>query len=94
VLGDELLRDVAVGDAVAIGAVDDLVVDVRVVAHVGDLEAARLQVAVDHVEDHVGAGVPDVAVVVDGDAADVHADLTGGDGCELFLAAGQGIVDA
>jgi len=55
------------------GAPDDLVVHVREVAHVGDVVAAGAQRAQQRVEGYVHARVADVAVVVHGDAADVHA---------------------
>ena len=61
--------------AVLGGAPDDLVVDVGDVADVGDAVAARAQPAPHHVEHHHEARMPEVQVVVHGDAADVHADV-------------------
>ena len=63
--------------AALLGALDDLVVDVGEVADERHLVAEEAQVAVDDVEDDQRARVADVRAVVDGDAADVHADLAG-----------------
>ncbi len=54
-------------------ATDDLVVDVGDVADIGDVVAAVAQPALHQVEGHQHAAVADVAVVVNGDAADIHA---------------------
>ena len=64
-----------IGIAALERALDDLVVDVGDVAHVGDAVADAPQPALDDVERHHEARVAHVAVVVDGDAADVHADV-------------------
>ena len=68
------------GDAALGGALDDLVVDVGDVAHERDGVTACLKPAAHDVEGDKGAAVADVGVVVDRDAADVHADLAGFDG--------------
>ena len=84
-----------VEDALAVlgRALDDLVVDVGDVAHVGDREAARTQPAAHDVEHDHDARVPDVAVVVDGHAAHVHAHLARLDGYEILLLARERVVD-
>jgi hypothetical protein len=74
-------------------AADDLVVDVGDVAHVGHAVAAGAQPAVDDVEGQHHARMAQVAQVVHGDAADVHAHVPGLDGDEGFEAAGQRVVD-
>ena len=79
--------------AVLGGALDDLVVDVRDVADERDAVARRLQVTAHDVERDQHAGVTEVAEVVDGHAADVHAHFARHDRAERFLAAGQRIVD-
>src|SRR3990172_9486867 len=81
------------GNALLLGASDDLVIYVGEVLDVGDLTAGELQPAANHVEDHVAAGVAHVAVVVGGDPADVEAHLSRGEWDELFLAASEGVVD-
>jgi len=73
-------------------AVDDLVVDVGDVAHVGHAQTAVPQVAADHVEHHQHACVADVEIVVHRDAAAVHAHVTRLDGLQFLLRARQGVV--
>ena len=87
-VGERVGRDAALGRAA-----DDLVVHVGDVAHERDLVARRLEPAADHVEGDEGAAVADVAVVVDGDAADVHAHAAGFKGFEGALIARKGRVD-
>ena len=74
-------------------ALDDLVVDIRNVADVGHLIAGRAQPARHHVEHHHHTGVTEVAVVVDGHAADVHAYLPGHQRLEFLFFATQGVID-
>jgi hypothetical protein len=81
--------------AVVMGTLDDLVVDVGDIADIGDLVGAvdALQGAVDHIEHHQDPGMAQMAVVVDGHAADIHAHVVGVDGAEgLFLLA-QAVID-
>ena len=80
--------------ALLVRAADDLVVDVRVVAHVVDRVAELHEPPVDHVERSHRPGVPDVAVVVDGHAADVHPGAAGLDRFEVLELAAQRVVDA
>ena len=75
-------------------AIDDLIVDVRNIAHIGDLEAAVAQPAIDDVERHIAARMADVAVVVHGNAAHVQARAPGMDRPEILFLAAQGIMDA
>ena len=79
--------------AVFDSALDDLVVDVGDVADVGHVVTGGLQPAVNHVENHHHAGVAEVAVVIDGHAADVHANLVRFDGGEYLFFAFQRVVD-
>ena len=83
------------GDALAVlvGPAQDLVVDIGDVAHIGDIKAAMAQVASDDVEGHHHPGMAQVAVVVDGHAAHVHAHPARLEGREGFLAASQRVVD-
>ena len=70
-------------------AADDLVVDVRDVAHEGDLVARRFEPAAHDVEGDEGAAVSDVAVVVHRHAADVHPNVVRLDGRKGRLRAAQ-----
>ena len=89
---NEPCRQVAEGLAALIGAVDDLVIDVGDVAHIGHGVTQVAQVAVNHVEHHHHPGVPQVTEVVNRHATDVHADLARFQGDEVGLAAGQAVV--
>ncbi len=75
-------------------AVDDLVVDVGDVAHVGDAVARGPEPAPRDVEGDLRARVADVDVVVDRDAAHVHADVARLERLERLLAAAHRVVDA
>ena len=68
---------------------NDLVVDIRDVAHIGHLIAAIAQVAAHQVEHHQKARVTEMTVIVDRHAADIHAHPAGLDRREDFLAARQ-----
>ena len=83
-LGELVRRHAALGRAA-----DYLVVDVRDVAHEGDLVARRLEPAAHDVERNEGAAVSDVAVVVHRHAADVHPNVVRLDGRKGRLRAAQ-----
>ena len=76
------------------GALYDLVIDIGNIPDISYLVAQVPEVADNHVEADKGPSVPDVAVVIDGYAADVHSDFPGLDGLELFLFPCKGIVDS
>src|SRR5690606_16472693 len=80
-------------DALGVGPVDDLVIDIGEVLDVVDLVASMLEVASDHVEQDVRHDVPDVRRLVYRDAADIHADLTGLDCLEGLDRSGESVVD-
>lgn len=86
--------DVRLGDFLpvfvfGIGAPDNLVVHVREVAHEGHVKSLAAQEADEDIKDERGARMPDMAEVIDGDAADVHVNLSRADRDELFLASGR-----
>ena len=81
----ELAREVLGSATLLVGALDDLVVHVGQVLGEGDLVALVHKVAANDVEGQERAAVADVNLVIDGGAADVHANLAGFDGCELDL---------
>ena len=72
--------------------VEDLVVDVGDVAHVGDLVAAAAQPADQGVEGDGGAQVADVRGALHGGATQVDADLPGGDRAQGLDAGALGVV--
>ena len=91
--GRELLGHIGRGATLVVGAVDDLVVNVREVLGKGDLVALVHEITADDVEGQEGPGVADVDLVVDRGTADVHANLALLDGDKLLLAVRLAVVD-
>ncbi|MNT39876.1 hypothetical protein D3C72_1761600 [compost metagenome] len=79
---------------VAQGARVDLVVDVGDVANIGHLLRAidMAQQPEQDIEDDDRTGVADMGIVVDGRAADIHADIVGIDRPEIDLLPRQRVV--
>ena len=95
----EVLLGVALGDRVPglaglLGAVDDLVVDVRDVVHEPHPQAPGEHPASHGVEHDGSHEVPDVTVVVDRRPADVHVDQAVLQGLQGPFLTGQAVVDA
>ena len=63
------------------------------VAVVGHVVARRLQPAINHVEHDHHPGMAEMAIIVDGHAADIHADLAFDARFEDFFLTRQGVVD-
>src|SRR5262249_41154260 len=80
-------------DTRVVGALDDPVVDVRIVLHERDAIALEGQIAANHVEDYRAARVADVGVVVHGHPAHVHADFARCDRDEVLLRPGHRVGD-
>ena len=89
---DKFFRNFLAGQAGFIGAVDDFIVHVREVAHKGHVQAGVAQIAGQHVKNHGGAGMPDMAIIIGGDAAHIHAHFAGSYGNEFFFAPVRRIV--
>ena len=89
----ELARDLLGRTPLLICAVDDLVVHVREVLGKRHLIALVGEVTPDDVEGKEGAAVAHVNLVVDGGAADIHANLAGLDGRELLLLVRLAVID-
>ena len=85
IVGYGLLGQLLYGDAVTVGPLDHLVVDVGEVLHESDFVAAELQIAAEHVENDEGTRVSDVEVVVDGGAAAVKGDFALANGDKGFF---------
>ena len=75
--GNHFVGELADSDAPLQSTLDDLVVNVGDVAHIGHPQATGLEPALHHIKRHHHAGVPDVAQVVDGHAAHIHAYMSG-----------------
>ena len=80
-------------DATLERTLDDLVIDVSDIAHIGDAVAALLEPALRHIEGHHHSRMADMAEIVNGHAADIHAHLTRHDRGKLLDRTGQGVVD-
>ena len=72
---------------------DDLVIDIRNVAHVGHIQPARAQPTTHHVKHHHHAGMPQMAVVIHRHPAHVHIDLARRDGDKILFTACQRIIN-
>ncbi len=73
--------------------INDLVIDIGDVPHIGDLRIEPAQQPRQRIEHHHRARITDMGVVIDRRAAHIHADMTFIDRNELFLLPGQRIVD-
>ena len=92
--GDHAFGQGTDGLAVVQRALDDLVVDVGDVAHIGHAQTAGLEPALHHVEGDHGARMAQVAEVVDRHAADVHAGMAGFERGKGLQRTRQRVVDA
>ena len=93
--GDELVGVLAQRHARLLRPGDGPVVDVGEVHHLPDaVPALVLQRAAQHVEADEGPEVPDVAAVVDREAAGVHADRVVAKRREVLFPTRQGVVEA
>ena len=91
---DHLVGELADGDAALQRTFDDLVVNVGDVAHIGHAHAAGLEPALHYIKRHHHAGVANVAQVINGHAADVHADVARFERRKVFQCTRQRVVDA
>ena len=82
------------GDAPLDRPLDDLVVDVGDVAHIGHAQATGLEPSLNHVKSHHHAGMADVAQVINGHAAHIHAHMAGLQRGKIFHGTRQRVVDA
>ena len=79
--------------AVFAGTIDDLVFNVRDIAHIGQVITAETQPAGHQIEGNHAATMANVAVVVHGHAAHVHAHIVAVQRLENFFALGERVVD-
>ena len=83
--GDVALGHLLPGHPRLLGPAQDLVVDVGKIAHPGDLKTPAPEIAHQDLKGHAGAGVAQVAVVVNRHPAGVKTHFSGGEGLEGFL---------
>ena len=91
---DHAIGQAADGFAVFQGAPDDLVFNVRHVAHIVDRKATRTQPALDDIERNHRSGMPEMAEVIHGHAAHVHAHLTRYQRGKLLQCTRQRVIDS
>jgi hypothetical protein len=91
---DEPLRQYLDGLAILVRAPDDFIVDVRYVAYIGNVETARPQPALHHIENYQHSSVAQMAIVINRHAANVHFDRAGLYGNKLLFFPGERIVDS
>ncbi len=82
------------GHAVARGVANDLVVNVGDVHHVADVVSALAKEAIEKIDGDKGAEVADVAVVVDGRAAGIHANAVIVERMEVFDLSRKSVIEA
>ena len=90
---DVLLRQLLPLHTLLVTPIDDLVVDVGVVAHVGQVVTREPQVTGDDVEGHRCPRVPDMAVVIYSHTAGVHSHLRWTERFELLFFSTQSVVN-
>ena len=90
---DIFLRHLGEGEALLIGAADDLIVDIRKILHKAHVVAAVFKIAAQHIEHAQRAGVADVDIVINGGAAGIDFDLTRCDRFQFFLLPGQCVIN-
>ena len=80
------------GFAFLIGSVDDFVINVREVLHIGNLVALIFQIASYGIKNNVGSCVADMDVIVHSRTANVHFYLAFLHGYEFFLLSCHSII--
>ena len=76
------------------GVADDFVIHVGDVHYVLHFVSALAQKTIEKVDGYEGAEIADVAVVIDGWSAGVHADVVTVDRMEVLDLAGEGVIEA
>ena len=77
---------------ILVSPLDDLVVDIGNIAHIGHVIAEMAQITGDDIEDHHHPGMADMTEVIDRHTTDIHADLIALPGFEFRLFPRQAIV--
>ena len=92
--GNHAVGQAADGLAVLQRTLDDFVVNVGDVAHIGHPQPVAFEPALHHIKRHHGARMTQVAQVIDRHAADVHADVAGLNRRKMFQRTRQRVVNA
>src|SRR5208282_44930 len=82
------------GDAVARGVANDLVVDVGDIHDVADVVSTLAQKAIEKIDGDECTEIADVAVVINGRPAGIHADAVAVDRMEVFDLPGESVIEA
>ena len=82
---DVTVADVEPLHALFVGSVDDFVIHIGEVLHMGYIIALVLQEAANYVPGYEGARIADMGMVVGGNAAHINIGLTGSHGNEFFF---------
>src|SRR5689334_16417424 len=88
---DIFVRNRVTGNALFVRTLNDLVVHIGEVLDEIDLVTVVFQIPAEHVEDECAASMADVAIIVDGHAADIHPDMLRLNRLERFLSAAERI---
>ena len=78
--GDEAIGQLMDGFAVFCGAPDDFIVNVSNIADVSHFQTGGLEPAINQVKNHHHPGVAEVAIIINGHSAHIHAHLAGNNG--------------
>ncbi len=75
------------------GPLDNLVIDIRDITNIGNIETRCPQVAHHDIKDHQNTGMPEMTIVVDRHSTDIDTYLARLDRDERFLFLAQTVVD-
>ncbi len=86
------MRHLCGRDPLFLRAVDDLVVDIGEIPHIGHVKTLAPEVPLDQVESHGPACMSEVGKIIHGHAAGIHGHLAGMDRDKFLFFPAQGIV--
>src|SRR5690606_16340995 len=85
-------REICIGFIVFLRTLDDLVINVSDIAHIGNIPALGTQKTCHYIKGYQHASVTDMAIIIDSDTTDVHGNLARLQWLENFFLASQGVV--
>jgi hypothetical protein len=74
-----------------VGALDDLIVYIRIIHNVSNLKTTIFEIPVDDIVDEGRHGMPNVSLTVNGRTTDIHGYFPRLKRYEIFLFVGKGI---